>query len=219
MTQTFTSKKKIITHLLNNEPYYQKMDDDKIEFIEDYMLDHHPDIDELHIDDIWTQKNPVYEHNNFHFNGILNGDSMKQAVLSTSRCRATPDVNNIRPGLMEAMRVAVAEDIQAIKDHCLSTVDDCEICGISFNGLTKKDIHAHHSGRWSFRALSEAFLCTDHNLIVADHWQPAHLATQCTAVPRTLEDNDSKRDWIEFHNRNATLQMVCRTCNLTAIKV
>ena len=207
MTDSFTFKRKLVKEILNEGVFNTKLSEDKVKFVEEYLLEHNPLITQLKLKALWVQPNEMFKHNNFYFNGELN-NKQQHSLLAISQCCKSPvkgDVDRTK----NAMRTAVAKDILDIKKYLLSDVKqtECAICGTAFGPMSRDQIHMHHTGKFQFRHLVDLFLSTDPNLVVAEK----------TNFGGTWElvDNDSKQDWIAFHNKAATLEMVCATCNLT----
>ena len=211
MRDNFSFKTKLIKGILNEGVFNTKLSEDKVKFVEEYMLEHNPLITQLSLRALWIQPNGTFKHNNFYFNGELNGKKQYNSLLAIGQCRKSPVKGEV-DRTKNAMRTAVAKDILEIKKYLLSEArqTECAICGTAFGPMSRDQIHMHHTGQFQFRHLVDLFLSTAHNLIVADKtdwggtWE--------------LIDNDSKQDWVAFHNTAATLEMVCATCNLTESK-
>jgi len=211
MNDSFTFKTKIVREILNEGVFNTKLSNDKIKFVEDYMLEHNPLITQLKLTSLWVQPNETFKHNNFYFNGELNNKKQHHSLLAIGQCRKSPikgEVDRTR----NAMRTAVAKDILDIKKFLLNEAkqNTCDICGVSFDNMAREEIHMHHTGEKQFRHIAEEFLSTDYVLVVADK----------TDFGGTWElvDNEAKQAWIDFHNKTARLEMVCATWNLTESK-
>lgn len=211
ISDTFSFKTKLVKEILNEGVYNTKLSADKVKFVEEYMLAHNPLITQLNLEALWVQPNDTFKHNNFYFNGELNGKKQFCSLLAIGQCRKSPVKGEI-DRTKNAMRSAVAKDVLDIKKYLLTEVKQtaCAICGTAFAPMSNDQIHMHHTGKFQFRHLVDLFLTTDNNLVVADK----------TDFGGTWElvDNQSKQDWVAFHNSAATLEMVCATCNLTESK-
>lgn len=214
MNETFTVKKKVIKAILNGGVFNTKLPKETVEYVEQYLLDHNPLIKQLTIKDLWVEPNKTFKHNNFYFNGRLNNIEVRFCLLSTGRCRANPTKLDNIDYTINAMRTAVASDIQEIKKYLLNVEKQttCELCGGDLDLINTDKIHMHHSGELQFRHIANLFLENfKEQLVVADK--------KDQGSTYDLIDNDVKEAWIYFHNELAVLQMVCFTCNLTEKKL
>ena len=205
---TFTFKKKMIKEILNSAEYNKKLPVDIVTFVQQYMLDYNPSIEQLVIKDLWIEPNPTFKHNNFYFNGLLNRQNQRLKLLSVGRCSSTKSTVDDVDYIINAMRTAVHADIQLIKNYLLYEQHQtkCDLCNDELDLINTDKIHMHHSGDIQFRHIADLFLSSGEVLLVDDKKQQA-----CTYE---LVDNEAKQLWIDFHNELAVLQMVCATCNL-----
>lgn len=92
-----------------------------------------------------------------------------------------------------------------------SDIVSCEHCGVP---VKLCDAHVDHVVE--FRELASAFLASTELGVPADvHDDPMALNRH-----RFFEkDRDFEKGWTEYHRRHAKLQLTCRTCNLSTLKL
>lgn len=201
----------MITGILNDSPIKFPLDIEKKQFIQDYMLSHHCDIESLIIDKIWIQGNQVFKHNNFYFNGEKNGKKIINGLLGTSNVRSVKSQSNDNRRLNQAMREAIGNDLVEFKKELLKHIDICMMCGNDFDLKRTELIHVDHCGSKEFRHIKDEFLSVNPNLIVIDR-------DENDAGLTKLVDNVDKQLWIDFHNHSCKLQLICQKCNLSKVK-
>ena len=207
----FTIKKKMVTEILNSGPYEFPLDNDKKQFIQDYMNQHHCDIESLIIDKIWIQSNPTFKHNNFYFNGLRNGQKTVKGLLGTSNVKSVKSKVNDDRRLNQAMREAIGNDLYQYKMEMLKCFDTCKMCGDDFDLKHTELIHVDHCGIKEFRHIKDEFLSAGPNLVVEQRGLNDDGLTK-------LVDNEDKQLWIDFHHHSCKLQLICQKCNLTKAK-
>jgi uncharacterized membrane protein YfhO len=102
------------------------------------------------------------------------------------------------------MRTSINEDILKFKNKI--KILKCNICN-----KTNTDFHVDHDTP-SFNQLKNNFL---------NEHKTDNLTFKKNEKFRTIFDNDSlfEKDWIIYHNKYATLQLLCQTCNLTKTRI
>jgi hypothetical protein len=201
----------MVTEILNGGPFEFPLENDKKQFIEDYMNQHHCEIDSLVIDKIWIQGNKSFKHNNFYYNGTRDGIKVFKGLLSTSNVKSIKSKSNNGGRLNQAMREAIGNDMYLFKTEMLKYVDICIMCGDDFDLKHTELIHVDHCGTKEFRHIKDEFLSANPNLIVVER-------DDNDAGLTKLVDNEDKQLWIDFHHHSCKLQLICQTCNLKKAK-
>ena len=208
---TFTEKKATITTILNSCVKEYPLEKDIAKFVEDYMVEYHTNVDSLTIHTLWIERNKTYKHNNFYYNGILNGEVVTHRLLGTSSVSSKKQLDMVVRRLNQAMREAISMDLYEYKMFILNNhgQESCNICGELFENIDK--IHVDHCGEKEFRHIKDEFLSCKPNLIVQDR-------DENDAGLTKLVDNIDKELWIEFHHHSCELQLICQKCNLSKEK-
>mgnify|MGYP003333874864 CR=1 FL=1 len=104
--------------------------------------------------------------------------------------------------LLRAMRNAVRDDIIKFKRRNTLKCVNCE----TENELYE-NFHVDHDNP-SFQSLKDNFLR------ITDKPIPTNFTDYKEFTFFKDEDEDFKNEWIEYHNKNCNLQILCRNCNL-----
>jgi hypothetical protein len=210
----YTEKKKIISEILQNSPLEYPLPKEIVKFVQDYMIQHHVHIHSLSINKLFIKKNDMFKHNNFYFHGEINGEKVINHALGVSGTKSKKnthtDEDEKKKRLGQGMREAIGQSLFDFKKRKLFEEECklCEICNEPFDLNNLQDIHVDHCGEKEFRHIKDEFLSVPHNLIVIDrHDQDLGLTK--------LLDNADKEVWIEYHNMQARLQLLCKKCNLS----
>jgi hypothetical protein len=202
----FSQRRAVIKYLLNHSPTNEKIGDEMREFFKNYMLDYHPDIWFLEVDDLWTEPNAIFSHNNFHMRGTINGKRTLCQLISFNKTNASKRDTSQQDRIEKAMREAVAKDMMDIKSELLKTQTQCAICAGDLDTQDVGNIHIDHTGAREFRDIKNDFLARCPDLVLDEK-------TYDGAAWR-LQDNLDKQQWRDYHNSQAEIQMVCASCNL-----
>jgi hypothetical protein len=111
--------------------------------------------------------------------------------------------------LIRAMRIAIKDDIINYKQKQSKLI--CNFCK-NENELYE-NYHVDHNNP-SFQTLKDNFLQSIKNTIPS-------LFDDCKIYNTPIfkdKDKDFKNEWIEYHNKNCNLQILCRDCNLKKSK-
>lgn len=114
-------------------------------------------------------------------------------------------VRSITEDLTTAMREAIKDDIIAYKKQ--KNKLECNIC--KSDNEPYKNYHVDHNFP-PFRALKNDFLNLTPSIIPKTF-------SSCDRFYTTTfkeEDKDFKNEWIDYHNKNCSFQILCRSCNL-----
>lgn len=204
----YTEKKKLISEILNCGVIEFPLPDDIIKFVESYINDHHCGIGNIKIDKLWLQKNPTFNHNNFYFNGLMDGAIVTKRIIGISNTAANKTEKTDDYRLTQAMRSALVDDLILIKRQMLNDIDACQLCGNYFDLKYTHLIHLDHKGPLEFRHIKEEFLSVGPNLQVMPRESNDDGLTK-------LVDNEDSRLWVEFHHSRARFQLLCQHCNLS----
>jgi len=146
---------------------------------------------------------------------ILNINAVKIIIINTDesendiswKCAITGTSKGNKHHLMSAMRSSVDEQIlQFRKDN----EGKCALCS-----KTGK-LHVDHIIHFDEIALNFINIMKDKNINIPITFGDTNDDTHRKYF---LEiDNTYKNEWIEYHNKYATLRILCQTCNLTRTK-
>lgn len=111
--------------------------------------------------------------------------------------------------LKRAMRDAISPDILKF---ALSHKDKIMMCGNCKKQITVENSHVDHDiNHVSFKSLVEDFCKTKKKLPTDFDWNE-------TGREFKKEDIEFKNEWINYHNKNSKLRMLCVKCNLSDCK-
>jgi hypothetical protein len=106
--------------------------------------------------------------------------------------------------LIRSMRTAIKDDVIKYKQQQQLICNLCKITNESY-----ENYHVDHNNP-SFQILKDKFLQQTIKPIPT-------LFGDCKKYKLTIfkkDDNDFKNDWVDYHNKNCNLQILCRNCNL-----
>jgi hypothetical protein len=146
---------------------------------------------------------------------ILNINSLKIIIINTYeseidiswKCSITGKPKGNKHELMSAMRSSVDEQIFQFKKN---NPEKCVLC-------TNTDkLHVDHIIHFDEIALNFINIMENENINIPNTFGDTNDETHRRCF---LEiDNNFKNKWIDYHYKNATLRMLCQTCNLTRTK-
>ena len=168
------------------------------------LIRNHPDYElkkGIGIDYFYIQPNPI---NKKSFQTMLKRLDGSETDFSWIYCCSfkikTP--NDI---LKIAMRTAISDDIIYFKQNQKQLI--CKFCEVKDKPYEYYHVDHHNP---SFKNLKDNFLNTT--------TRPIPFIFQECKVYKLKdfrdEDIDFKKDWIEYHNNNCNLQVLCQDCNL-----
>lgn len=213
---TFTAKKDQIKAILNdpNAGYNNMLGDNEKELLQEFVMDHHPEISFVTIDKLWLQPNGTFKHNNFYIDGTIDGRKVKGGLISVGKATANPTKTvNIAAKTNSGLRNAIYKDLLEIKKFLLESIDHCEICGAAFNKGRLDLIHTDHTGDNEFRHIVNLFYAK------YPHIQLTIQGKDRPGGTYVLKDDDATRKWVKHHNANAQVQLTCSSCNLSKEKL
>jgi len=136
---------------------------------------------------------------------IINND-MSETDISW-RCSITGKHKSDKNELMSAMRSSVEDQIIQFRN---TSSKNCVFCD------KKLQLHVDHIIHFDEIALNFVNIAKDKNIGIPTTFGETDDNTHRRCF---LEiDNDFKNQWIKYHDENASLRMLCETCNLTRPK-
>ena len=146
---------------------------------------------------------------------ILNINALKIIIINTDeseidiswKCSITGKPKGNKHELMSAMRSSVDEQIFQFRKN---NPEKCVLC-------TNTDkLHVDHIIHFDEIALNFINIMKNKNINIPNTFGDTNDETHRRCF---LEiDNNFKNKWIDYHYTNATLRMLCQTCNLTRTK-
>lgn len=136
-------------------------------------------------------------------------DNYKRMIDFSWRACVRGKPQSVDSNLKAAMREAISEDIISFKRSRLKDDSVCDICSCQ---LTEGDIHVDH--------VNHFILLADEFKLLFDGVLPREF-DDCLKTFRAKfkeTDSDFKSAWVDYHNKNAELRLVCSRCNLTRAK-
>jgi hypothetical protein len=126
----------------------------------------------------------------------------QDSIINKSKMK----IHDIKFKLYDAMREAISEQILKFKINCRSSpfLYSCVKCGVNDQDI---EYHVDHDNP-SFMHLRDSFL------------NNKEFPTQFSYIQNTYvnkfrrEDEQFKNEWAEYHRQNASLQILCKDCNL-----
>jgi hypothetical protein len=107
--------------------------------------------------------------------------------------------------LIRSMRTAIKDDIIKYKQKHIKLI--CNFCKTDNQVYENYQVDHHNP---SFQILKDNFLQLTKNRIPSSF-------TDCKIYKLTIfkdEDVEFKNEWVDYHNNNCNLQILCRDCNL-----
>jgi hypothetical protein len=126
------------------------------------------------------------------------------------RCAITGKPKSKKFDLMSAMRSSL--DSQIYQFRIEHNNDCCELCG----NTTQLDVDHDDTKNSAFDELVFNFLKKNNDIEIPDKFEEVN---DNTHRRKFLEKNNVFKDkWIEYHNKHASLRMLCHTCNISRPK-
>jgi hypothetical protein len=166
------------------------------------VFQRHPDYPEkfLGFIDIKIEHNPTFKNQLVVYIVKDSGETDDVSVLNS--CITGKPKDNIK----NAMRVAIQPRIDNYRSNHLIRI--CELCG------DDKNIEIdHHSEKAPFAKLYHDFIAIN-TIRIPNTFDDTSGHIKCFKEV----DNIFKESWIQFHEKNAILRMLCRKCNRTQQK-
>lgn len=148
----------------------------------------------------------------------LNKKALKILILKNDgtnidiswRCAITGKPKSKKFELMSAMRSSIYSQIYKFRiEH---NNDCCELCG----NTTQLDVDHDDTKNSAFDELVFNFLKKNNDIEIPDKFEEVN---DNTHRRKFLEKNNVFKDkWIEYHNKHASLRMLCHTCNISRPK-
>ena len=157
------------------------------------------------IDYFYIQPNPLVKK---YYQTMIKRTDGSETDFSWVYCCQFKERTNI-DDLLRAMRNAIKDDIIKFKQQSTLKCINCK----TENELYE-NFHVDHDNP-SFQSLKDNFLQITNKPI------PTNFA-DCDVYKLTIfkdENEDFKNEWIEYHNKNCNLQILCRDCNLRKKKL
>lgn len=146
--------------------------------------------------DITVEPHPEYQHTKCIYLKLTNG---QQSTMSYKRLKAKPpqDFNNQRA----AFRVAIKDQIKQFRKD---KKNQCESSDHEENNAAN-DIEYEVDHILPFNELMKAFQ--------DEHEGPIEIIYNTLTRTYDFADKKIKEKWVNFHQINATLQLLCKTCH------
>lgn len=180
-----------------------------------FMLDvlrRHPDYEQkagAGISHIFVKRNPTYTNTRCFWIGRIDGS---QTDFSYNECLdETPHAKRF----VNACRVAIAPVVQEFKRRAFLAARGPLLCPYTGERLDFSNSHVDHQAPATFQALVESFVSESSLDISA---VTINGKAQDNTYQDTFDDKELEQRWIEYHNANASLQLVSRLANLSILK-
>lgn len=179
-----------------------------LEFFQACINDHHRSHCETIFQDVEVKPNDAgYPNNNFYCNFSIDGEKFYDIVGIGATLKATPDRDPASVKHSKVLKDLRRNSMRAEVRNYLLENPFCESCGIEVDQATA---HVDHCGDEEFAKLAATFI--------------ADLGLDTFELKSRVGDADYISDpliiqaWHEYHDRDAKVQLLCQTCNLSKPK-
>jgi hypothetical protein len=170
----------------------------------DNLIKNHPEYDDkkgIGVDYFYIQSNPLVKKYYQTMIKRLDGSEIDFSWVYCCEFKKRTSVED----LLKSMREAIKEDTIKYKQKQNKLI--CNFCKRE-NELYENYHVDHHNP--SFQTLKDNFLQLTKKQIPSSFGD-------CKIYKLTIfkdEDKDFRNDWVDYHNKNCNLQILCRDCNL-----
>jgi hypothetical protein len=152
------------------------------------------------IDYFYIQPNPLVKK---YYQTMIKRTDDSEIDFSWRYCCQFKE-RTIMDDLTRAMRCSIKDDIIKFKQQNILKCNKCKTDDEQY-----ENFHVDHNNP-SFKNLKDGFLQLTNKPIPTKF-------SDCNVNKLTIfreENKDFKNEWIEYHNNNCNLQILCRDCNL-----